>query len=192
MVLVGRTKKLNFRVKEKKRLFVNSWRNSEGASLICISDILNGLQGRSSHNWWLAHLLTEAYSTLLLAQSHFVALDESVISEIKSHEAVFETLSSWISAWMWRATEPSHVLCPLLLIFIFADRPLPKNPFIAPSPGHICVACHSQVCSPQSRAFSLPNALAQLVRCHESIQSALAFQCDDGRVGGVESWDKGK
>lgn len=88
-----------------------------GVSLICV---------KRQDEWHTHTFVTQAWDTLLLTQLDCVGLDECIISEIKSREAVLETLSLWITARMRRATEPLHVLCPLLLIFIFADSLFPK------------------------------------------------------------------
>lgn len=71
-------------------------------------------------------VLTWAWNTLLITQVDSVGSNECIIPEIKSRHAAFEKLSPWITARMWWTTEPLPVLCPRVLILIFADSPFPK------------------------------------------------------------------
>lgn len=104
----------------------------------------------------------------------------------KSHtKQSFQNLSLWITARMWWTSEPLHVLCPLPLIFIFADSLLPK-PLYHPFSWTYFWNMSQECLAPSITVVLLYECnRAQVVRYHRSmvLQSACTIQRNDkGRV----------
>lgn len=133
--------------------------------------------------------VTQACATLLLTQLDCVGLDECIISEIKSREAVLETLSLWITARMWWATEPLHVLCPLLLIFIFADSLFPKPLYRPFSWTYLC-SMPEEGLSPSITGMQ-PSA-TQVLRCHKGTLLHFGSLFSETMREKLSMWDKAR